>query len=125
VGYIVRNESVVSANHSGIISYSAAETQKVGVNQLIATVYPSSHEINLQNNIDRITRKIAVLKKSSVDTGYQTSDVSKIDDRIYTSLVKIRQAVSSNDLYLTEQYTEDVLINLNKRHLITSNEKDL
>ncbi len=123
-GYIVRNESVVSANHSGIISYSAAETQKIGVNQLIATVYPSSHEVNLQNSIDRITRKIAVLKKSSVDAGYQTSDVSKIDEKIYSSLVKIRQAVTSNDLYLTEQYAQDVLVNFNKRHLITSNAKD-
>jgi hypothetical protein len=64
------------------------------------------------------------LERSGVDSGYQTSDVSKIDTKIYDSLVKIKSAVADNDIQLSEQHKNDVVINFNKRYLITNNIKN-
>ena len=40
----------------------------------------------IQNKIDEIDTKLAILNRSSVDTGYLTSDISKIDEKIGISV---------------------------------------
>ncbi|MBQ3866079.1 MAG: hypothetical protein II776_04190 [Clostridia bacterium] len=122
--YVVRNETVVEAPESGVVTYAVSEAQKVGASQIIATVYPSTHGVELQERIRRIDEKISVLESSTVDTSYLTSDVSKIDARLYDYLVKIRSSVHSDDIGQIFQYKEKFLINFNKRHLITSSGTD-
>ncbi len=123
-GYLVRNEEVLYADHSGILSYAVSESQKVGAGQLVATVYSSTQGIDIQTEIDKIETKLAILNRSSIDTGYLTSDVSKIDEKIGQSLVAIGESTEENDLSLIQKYKEELLINMNKRELVTSGKGD-
>ncbi len=123
-GYLIRNESIVYAEKSGILSYSVSESQKVGVDQPIATVYSSENGMNVQNEIDLIEQKIEILSRSSIDTGYLTSNISKIDERILDAMIKARTSSEENDLTLISNTKEDLLININKRHLVTSGMSD-
>ncbi len=123
-GYLLRNESVLYASSEGILTYSVSESQKVGVGQLIATVYPSAQGINVQEEINEIEKKIAILTKSAVDTSYLTSDVSKIDGKIYSSLINANTALGSKDLSLIPKEKEQLLINMNKRLLVTAGQGD-
>jgi len=119
-GYLVRNETVLFANETGVVNYSVSESQKMGSGQLIATVYENSQGVELQNKIREIDEKIAILERSAVDTSYLTSDVSKIDEKIYDSLVHIRSSMEENRISLTSQYLEEILVNFNKRQIITN-----
>ncbi len=123
-GYLIRNESVIYAENEGVLSYSVSEFQKIGVDQLIATVYASAHGVDVQQQIDRLEKKINILSRSSIDSGYQTSDVSKIDDKIFSTLIQTKASLAKNDLSLVSQQKEDLLINLNKRMLVTSGKGD-
>ena len=62
----------------------------MGSSQIIATVYTSSRGVEIQERIRQIDDKIKVLESSSIDTSYLTSDVSKIDAKLYDYLLKIR-----------------------------------
>ncbi len=119
-GYIIRNETVIYAEQSGIINYAVSESQKLGSNQMVATVFSDLEGVDVQNKIQKINNKIAVLEKSAIDNSYLTSDVSKIDALIYDSLVKIKKSVNDDDIYVTQQYKSDLVVNFNKRHLITT-----
>lgn len=123
-GYLLRNEAVIYAENEGVLSYSVSEFQKVGVDQLIATVYASSHGVDIQQQIDRLDEKALILSRASIDSGYQTSDISKIDEKISSTIIQSRTSIAKNDLALISQQKEDLLINLNKRKLITSGEDD-
>lgn len=121
--YLVRNESVLYADQTGVTTYSVSESQKVGSDQLIATVFSDSRGVDIQKQIQDIDEKIAILERSSVDTSYLTSDISKIDGKIHNSLVKLHLAVVQNKIGLSEQHQEELLINFNKRRVITSNDE--
>lgn len=122
--YLVRNEEVLYSEDSGILSYNVSESQKVGTGQLVATVYSNAQGIDIQNRIDEIDIKLAILKRSSIDTGYLTSDISKIDEKIGISLFSCRSSTENNDLSLIQKYKEELLINMNKRDLVTSGKGD-
>lgn len=123
-GYLLRNETILYAESEGILSYSVSESQKVGAEQLIATVYSSTEGIDVQNQINEIERKIAILTKSAVDTSYLTSDVSKIDEKISAALVNAKLSIEDKDLTLVPQNKEQLLINMNKRILVTAGKGD-
>ncbi len=123
-GYIVRNETVIFAEKEGVLTYSAKESQKLGSNQPIATVFESNQGVDLQNKINKLDEKIALLERCAVDSSYLTSDVSKIDAKIYDSLIKSKYGVLNDNIALTSQYKEDLLISFNKRKLITANAED-
>lgn len=123
-GYLLRNEDIIYAENEGVLSYSVSEFQKVGVDQLIATVYASSHGVDIQQQIDRLDEKSLILSRAAIDSGYQTSDISKIDEKIFASIIQSRSSLAKNDLSLISQQKEDLLINLNKRMLITSGGND-
>jgi len=116
--YLVRNETVLYAANDGVLTYSVSESQKLGKDQLVATVFSSESGVDIQKQIFQIDEKIALLERSTVDAGYMTADITKIDEKIYDSLIKIRSAMDNNDISLATQMKEDLLISYNKRHLI-------
>ncbi len=123
-GYIIRSETVLYAENDGILSYSVSESQKVGIGQQIANVYASSQGMSVQKEIDEIEQKIAVLTRSAIGNSYLTSDVNKIDQKIYENIIKAKSFVESNDLSLVSDNKEEILINMNKRNLVTSGKDD-
>ncbi len=120
--YLVRNETVLYSDSEGILTYSVSESEKLGKGQLVATAFADTKGVDIQNQIQQIDAKISVLQRSRVDASYLTSDVSKIDNSIYSSLCGLRSAVLNDDIYLTTKEKEKLLISLNKRHLIISSE---
>lgn len=116
--YLVRNEAVLYAEKNGVLTYTVSESQKLGKDQLIATVFSSESGVDIQKQIFQIDERIELLERSTVDVGYMTADINKIDERIYDSLIKIRLAIDNNDISLASQIKDDLLINYNKRHLI-------
>lgn len=119
-GYLVRNETVLYAEKEGVLTYSAKESQKLGSNQLVARVFDNTQGVTIQNQIRNIEEKISILERSSVDTSYLTSDVSKIDAKLYDSILKTKLSVLDRKINLASLYKKDLMINFNKRLLITS-----
>ena len=58
--------------------------------------------------------------KDCFDDLYVATD----DERIFDALIKARSSTEENDLSLISNAKEDLLININKRHLVTSGMSD-
>lgn len=123
-GYLVRNETILYAEREGVLTYSARESQKLGTNQLVAKVFDNSQGVTVQNQIRKIEEKISILERSTVDTSYLTSDVSKIDAKLYDSILKTKLSMLDGKIDLAQVYKKDLMINFNKRQLITSSSQN-
>lgn len=122
--YLIRNERVLYAESAGVTTYFVSESQKIGSNQIIATVYSSGHGVDLQNDLTRLNEQIEILENSAVDTTRLTTDVSKIDNKIYQDLIEVKRLALSGNLGLAHTYKKQIQTNFNKRRLITASEND-
>jgi len=122
-GYIFRNELILSATKTGIVNYAVSETEKLGANQLVATVYDNTRDIDTERLLQAINQKIEILEKSYIENSSMSSDITKIDEAIQNHLFSIKQSVSENEINFSFQHIDDLLVQMNKRFLITNNLK--
>lgn len=118
--YIVREETVVDSDVGGTYNYVISEGEKLSKGQTIANVYSTDSEFRVQEQIQNINRKIAVLEDSSVENNYFTMNVNKIDEGINEMLVNYREDVVSGDFSLALQRRDELLVALNKRYLVVN-----
>lgn len=117
---LVRNETVLYAQNQGVLTYQVLESQKIGSNQLVARIFPSSQSVDIQKRIQELDEKIALLNQSTVDTGYLTTDITRVDEKISDALVRIHKATLDQKLSLAYPYRDHLITGLNKRLLITA-----
>ena len=118
--YIVRDESVVKSDALGTYNYAVSEGEKLSKGQTIANVYSTDSELRIQEQIQDINSKIAVLEDSSVESNYFTMNVSKIDENISEILANYREEIIDGELSLAIQRKNELLIALNKRYLVVN-----
>ena len=123
-GYVLRNETLLSTNASGVVHSTLTEGERVAKGQTIATVYASDTASQVQEEIQKINAQLAVLEASVIDTNYATSTVSKQDEAIYKALRENRNMVENGKYNLAIQSRSDLLIALNKRQLIIGKVSD-
>ncbi len=118
VGYILRNEKLVTNDIAGNVYTPVEEGTKVKKGQLLATVYANAGEKNIQQRILEIDEKIEILSNSQIDTSFITSDVSKLDNEIYDLIYDTRNNVEQNSLNSATKNRGDLLTSLNRRQII-------
>ena len=122
--YLFRDESVINIGYDGAVVTVVSEGDRVSKGQLIANVYPDSEDAHLQDEINRLQRRIDILEDSAVDSKFVVSDLTQIDSDIYSVLYDVCRASSSGDLSSAISSSSDFLIKLNKRDLIVDSDFD-
>lgn len=122
--YIFRDETVVGKNNSGTIVTVVSEGDRVSKGQLLANIYPNAEDTLLQDEINRIDRKISILDESTVDSQYVVTDLDKIDDEIGEVFADIYASSASGDIAHAIDGAAELLVELNRRDLIVSSNKD-
>ncbi|MBR5468335.1 MAG: hypothetical protein IKU80_03770 [Firmicutes bacterium] len=122
--YIFRDETVVNKGYDGAIVTVVSEGDRVSKGQLIANVYPDSADALLQDEINRVQRRIDILEDSAVDSKFVVSDLTQIDADINTVLTDICRSSSSGKLSKAVSSSSDFLVKLNKRDLIVDSDFD-
>ena len=117
-GYILRSEKIITNEIPGIVYTSLEEGARVKKGELVARVYADSAEKNIQERILEIDNRLEILNDSQIDTSYITSDVSNLDNTIYSLLTRIRSDVETNSLGSAVKHKNELLTSLNKRQII-------
>lgn len=123
-GYIFRDEAVVNKTSGGTVVTIVSDGQRISKGEKLAAIYHDDGGASLQDDINRLQRRIDVLDKSAVDSEYLVSDIEKIDSDILDTLNSIYKCVNTGDLSSAVNYGSDFLVKLNKHELIVSSEKD-
>ncbi len=118
--YTVRDESLIKSDERGTYNYVVSDGEKLSSGQIIANIYASDSEYEIQEQIQSINSKIETLEESSVEHNYFTLNVSKIDSDLNSIFLNYRKQVTKGDLSLAIQNKKEILVTLNKRYLVVN-----
>ena len=118
-GIFIRNEKVITYKGNGVISYEVPDGGKVGTGGVIANVYSSENQIEIEQKISSLQNDLYLLERISNPGTTQTAQPSNIAE-LFTQNYK-------DYLYYREQHVlssmpaarEEMLILLSTYQLIT------
>ncbi len=119
-GYIFRSEQLVEKSTGGVTVTLVKDGERVSKGQIFANVYSDSSSAGLQEQINAIDRKIDILSKSVVDTDLYVTDITKTDQAIDKDFDTLFSTVSAGDLSDVLTIEKSLLVNMNKKTLITN-----
>lgn len=122
--YVFRDETVMGKNNTGAIVTVVSEGDRVSKGQLLANIYPNVEDTLLQDEINRIDRKLAILDDSTVDSQYVITDLSKIDSQINEVFADIYSAGATGKISDAIDSSAQLLATLNRRDLIVNSDRD-
>lgn len=115
---IFRDETVLENDTKGAVVTLVSEGERVSKGQLIANIYPDENDALLQDEINRINRRLEILENSSVDKQFVISDLRRLDDNIDEIFADIYEDSSRGNLSSAISSSSELLVLLNKRDLI-------
>lgn len=122
--FIFRDESVVAKSSDGTVVTLVSEGDRVSKGQMLANIYHDENSALLQDDINRIQRRLDILSKSNVDSEYVISDLAELDKEITELLSDINLSSANGNLSDSISKSSELLVKLNKRDLIVDSEFD-
>ncbi len=121
--YVIRNETYLYSGTGGVLYYTVADGERVRKDQTVAEIYGNESDVDIQEQIRQIDRKISILEDSAVISGYVTTSLSKMDSNILSTILSINRDVASDRYVRAFGSSDSLLTMLNKRRLVTGQEK--
>lgn len=118
-GVFIRNEEVISYNGQGVISYKVPDGGRVGTDGVIANVYSSENQIEIEQKIATLQNELYLLERISNPGTTQTAQPSNIAELFtenYKNFLYRRGQHVLNDLQTSR---EEMLVLLSTYQLIT------
>lgn len=121
--YIIRDETVLRANTAGGVNYLFSDGEKVGAGSVVANIYSGTGAAEVSDRILQIDKNIEVLENSAVANDSTLTDSGMIDKKIYELFYVMRDKIEDGDVEYALYKKDELLTYLNKRQLITQNNK--
>lgn len=122
--YIFRDETVVMQSGGGTRSYSVTNGEKVKISTTLCVTYQDGDEAVIQENINRLERKIDLLTRSNIETGSYSTDLAKVNGTIGEYMLRMQKNVADGDLAAADRVKDDLLLQMNRRLAIVSDDKN-
>ncbi len=123
VGFVVRNETVVEDNVSGILSFAVSDGGRVSKGGTIASVYSSTADADNRIKIEELNKRIATLEKIQTYNDLNATDLSSVNNNIHSALSDIAD-FTQNGRVKTGEYYDILLENMARRQIITGQATD-
>ena len=121
--YIFRDESIVTSNYDGIVSYLVKENEKVTDTSVVANIYQNGTDTSLIDEISELDRQISILSDVSASAMIFT-DISSIDNSISKSLSSLNAYVNIGDIKSAISSSDLLLADLSRRQLRMTSQKN-
>ena len=116
--YIFRDETPITVAGGGTPCFFYSDGEKVARGADLMTVYRSASDAALQEEINALEKKIAILERSSVAKVYSTTDLETLDRSISERIYSIISSVSQDSLRFASIGEDELLVLLNRRSAI-------
>lgn len=118
-GVFIRDENIIEYNGEGEVSYSVPDGGKLGNGSVIAEIYPSSEQIQINQQISSLEDELALLKKiqnpGTIESA-QPSSLSVLIQEQYRNLIYYRDLKNYTKIGEKE---ENLLVCLSTYQLLT------
>ena len=122
--FIIRDETILNNNTSGVLSYSLNDGDEVGVNGEIAKIYSNESDAATQTRIDILEEQIKDLQTLENNKLVGSVGIETIDSEISTNLLSYIYDINNGDISKLGNDTNSILSAINHRHLFTGKISD-
>lgn len=118
VGYIIRNETMVTNSIDGSLSFAVPDGGRVAKGGTVAVVYSSSADADRQLKIDRLNDQIKTLETVQSYNDVNAADVPTLSNKIHSALVSV-VASTQNGAVSSDCDYDELLELINRKQIIT------
>ena len=118
-GVFIRNEEPVTYSGNGVLSYNVNDSGKVGMGTVIAQVYPDDTQIAINSEIERLQRKLDILKKIQNPGTLESAQPGSLSESIEENYRSLVYARDMKDYASLEDIVENILIQMSTYQIIT------
>ena len=116
---LLRKEKVLYSPVNGEVSYLFADGEKVAVKSSVAEVYPQTGSSEIRKRIMEIDLAIRLLEQSNMSSAEKRTDTASTDAIIRKNIYKLLDSVDQGNISGAHTLSDDLLIQLNRRRIIT------
>ena len=116
---IMRNEQVIYSTIDGNVNYLKNDGDKIAAWEKVAEVFPSQNSSELFNEIVALNKRIDLLNNSNMTETERRSDTESIDKSIWAGYYDFLKYTADGNMSAADVAKDSLLINLNKRRIIT------
>ncbi|HRU98398.1 MAG TPA: HlyD family efflux transporter periplasmic adaptor subunit [Ruminococcus sp.] len=123
-GVFIRDEEVLTYSGDGVLSYNVADGGKLGINTVIAQVYPTDEQISVNREKAGLTRRLEILKKIQNPGTLQSAQPASLSANIeesYRSLIYCRDMKNYPEL---KNLMDDLIVDMSTYQIITGEVTD-
>ncbi len=118
-GFIIREETVIPNNSSGILSYTVSNGSAVEADSAIAKIYSNEAEAVASSRADALEAKIKLLKESQESSLTGAVSVDIINNNIKSNLIDYLYDVNQGNVNTARTDADKLLTSINQRQLLT------
>lgn len=122
-GFIIRNETVLSQNVSGSLSYNVQNGGRVSKNGTVASVYLDSKSAELAGRIEKLDKQIEVLQSVQIYNDSAATDLSALNSKIESKILEVTAATQNGRISKTDA-VDELLQLLNRKQIVTGQATD-
>ncbi|MBQ0102399.1 MAG: hypothetical protein KBT31_06360 [Firmicutes bacterium] len=116
---IMRNEQIVYSTTKGNVNYLKSDGIKVATGIQVAEIFSSADSESLCSQIIALNKQISLLESSNMSDTERHTDTASTDEKISTDLYDFIDYASRGNMSSSLITQESLLINMNKRRIIT------
>lgn len=108
-GYIMRDETLINAPESGVISFRADEGKRVSKGSTVAVIYSGDVSDEVKSELSSVHQRINEIEGSSVEKNLYAGDTVGGTSQIENDIDMIVNAVYSGNVSSVIQYKDDII----------------
>lgn len=123
-GIVIRNEQLIEANYSGVLSYYVEDGGKVAKDSTVAETFQNGDQAVNKKKLEAINKEIEMLK-SSQDAGSSASvSLETLSNLVMDKATNLIGLAESGYLKSEGDYANDLLALLNRKQIVTQKVTD-
>ena len=123
-GYVIRDESILTNNTNGVLSYSCENGEEVKVNGEIAKIYDSESDAVSQSIADSLEEEKNALVELQNMNILGSVGLDTINNDISNNLISFYNNINDNNLNSALSHSSSLVYNINQRQLYTGKVKN-
>ncbi len=123
--YIFRDEIPLMRSRDGSICYLVSNGEKVALGQELALIYDAADGDELLKNIELTKKSIEILENSKYSQSGSVVGADRIEENIRELMLLINSSLYTGDASAASEYSNELLIQLNKLLQMSSSDIDI
>ena len=123
-GLVIRDENIITADTSGVMSYTVPEGGRVAKDGTVAQVYGSETAASAALRAEQLDEEIAALKVTQEYNDVSAADLDLLDAQIQTSFLSMLEGEATGRHQHLTASADQLLSLLNRKQIVTGKTAD-